>query len=290
MKNKIDKRIPRYGDLIMPTFTALKELGGSGKNSEILEQIIKDLEISDEVADIQHNGRVGKSELSYQADWARTYLRKFGIIENSARGVWSILPDYVSAENLDAQEIIDTIRKSIIEKSKADIAPENDDPVDDYVEFPDESKPWRLHLASVLQNMDPYGFERLSQRVLRECGFTQVEVTKKSGDGGIDGTGKLRINGIFSFNVAFQCKRYKGMVGAGEIRDFRGSLTTDIEKGVMITTGSFSKAAVEEASNPGKKQIDLIDGEEFMNKIAEYGIGVKPIITYEIDEDFFNKI
>lgn len=290
MKNKIDKRIPRYGDLIMPTFTALKELGGSGKNSEILEQIIKDLEISDEVADIQHNDRVGKSELSYQADWARTYLRKFGIIENSARGVWSILPDYVSAENLDAQEIIDTIRKSIIEKSKADIAPENDDPVDDYVEFPDESKPWRLHLASVLQNMDPYGFERLSQRVLRECGFTQVEVTKKSGDGGIDGTGKLRINGIFSFNVAFQCKRYKGMVGAGEIRDFRGSLTTDIEKGVMITTGSFSKAAVEEASNPGKKQIDLIDGEEFMNKIAEYGIGVKPIITYEIDEDFFNKI
>ncbi len=290
MKNKIDKRIPRYGDLIMPTFTALKELGGSGKNSEIFEQIIKDLEISDEVADIQHNGRVGKSELSYQADWARTYLRKFGIIENSARGVWSILPDYVSAENLDAQEIIDTIRKSIIEKSKAEIAPENDDPVDDYVEFPDESKPWRLHLASVLQNMDPYGFERLSQRVLRECGFTQVEVTKKSGDGGIDGTGKLRINGIFSFNVAFQCKRYKGMVGAGEIRDFRGSLTTDIEKGVMITTGSFSKAAVEEASNPGKKQIDLIDGEEFMNKIAEYGIGVKPIITYEIDEDFFNKI
>ena len=290
MKNKIDKRIPRYSDLIMPTFTALKELGGSGKNSEILEQIIKDLEISDEVADIQHNGKVGKSELSYQADWARTYLRKFGIIENSARGVWSILPDYVSAENLDVQEIIDTIRKSIIEKSKADIAPENDDPVDDYVEFPDESKPWRLHLASVLQNMDPYGFERLSQRVLRECGFTQVEVTKKSGDGGIDGTGKLRINGIFSFNVAFQCKRYKGMVGAGEIRDFRGSLTTDIEKGVMITTGSFSKAAVEEASNPGKKQIDLIDGEEFMNKIAEYGIGVKPIITYEIDEDFFNKI
>lgn len=73
--------------------------------------------------------------------------------------------------------------------------------------------------------MDPYGFERLAQRVLRECGFVQVEVTKykKSGDGGIDGTGKLKINGIFSFNVAFQCKRYKGTVSAGDIRDFRGS-------------------------------------------------------------------
>jgi restriction system protein len=294
MKEKIDKRIPRYGDLIMPTFTALKELGGSGKNSEILEQIIKDLNIPDEIADIQHKGKAEKTELSYQADWARTYLRIYGVLENSSRGVWAILPDYVSVEKLDAQEIIATVvrktrKKAMVVPPDKD-KPENDDPTDDDTEFPDESKPWREHLASVLQNMDPYGFERLAQRVLRECGFTQVEVTKKSGDGGIDGTGKLKINGIFSFNVAFQCKRYKGMVGAGEIRDFRGSLTTDIEKGVMITTGSFTKAAIEEASNPGKQQIDLIDGEEFMSKIAEYGIGVKPVITYEIDEDFFNKI
>ena len=117
-----------------------------------------------------------------------------------------------------------------------------------------------------------------------------TKVTKKSGDGGIDGTGKLKINGIFSFNVAFQCKRYSGSVGAPEIRDFRGSLTTDIEKGVLIITGTFSKQAIEEASNPGKKQIDLIDGEEFINKIAEYGIGVKQIISYEIDEEYFRKI
>ena len=103
--------------------------------------------------------------------------------------------------------------------------------------------------------------------LLRECGFSQVDVTKKSADGGIDGTGKLRINGIFSFNVAFQCKRYAGNVSAGDIRDFRGSLTTDIEKGVLITTGTFTKAAREEASNAGKQQIDLIDGEEFISKL-----------------------
>ena len=138
--------------------------------------------------------------------------------------------------------------------------------------------------------MDAYGFECLAQRVLRECGFTQVEVTKKSGDGGIDGTCKLKINGILSFNVAFQCKRYSGLVGSGAIRDFLGSLTTDIEKGVLITTGAFSKAAREEASNPGKQQIDLIDGEEFISKVAEFGIGVKEIKTYEIDEEFFSKL
>ena len=141
-----------------------------------------------------------------------------------------------------------------------------------------------------LQAIGRYGFERLAQRVLRECGFTQVEVTKKSGDGGIDGTGKLKINGIFSFNVAFQCKRYSGLVGAPVIRDFRGSLTTNIEKGVLITTGSFSKAAREEAASLGKQQIDLVDGEDFINMIAEYGIGVREVKTYEIDESFFQKI
>ncbi len=301
MRQKIDKRIPRYTQLIVPTFIALKKLGGSGKNDEILDQIILDMNIPDEVADIQHKGRTNKSELSYQADWARTYLRQYGVIENSARGVWSIRPDYVLVDSLDSKKIVDAVLEEN-RKRRDNIAPilpshtavedvpEDNDPSNDYAEYPDEIKPWREQLADVLQHMDPYAFERLSQRVLRECGFTQVEVTKKSGDGGIDGTGKLRINGIFSFNVAFQCKRYKGLVGASEIRDFRGSLTTDIEKGVMITTGSFSKAAKEEASNPGKQQIDLIDGEEFMNKIAEYGIGVKPITTYEIDVDFFKKI
>ena len=297
MRQKIDKRVPRKTQLLLPTFIALKKLGGSGKNNEILDQIILDMNISDEVVDIQHTGRTNKSALSYEADWARTYLKWGGVIENSARGVWSIRPNYISEDSLDLQKILDTVRAR--KGSKAHITStqpivedplEDDDPSNDYAEYPEEVKPWREQLADVLQNMDPYAFERLSQRVLRECGFSQVEVTKKSGDGGIDGTGKLRINGIFSFNVAFQCKRYKGLVGASEIRDFRGSLTTDIEKGVMITTGSFSKAAKEEASNPGKQQIDLIDGEEFMNKIAEYGIGAKPITTYEIDVEFFKKI
>ena len=294
-EQKIDKRIPRYTNLIQATFNALKTLGGSGTNGEILNQIIRDLNIPDEVADISHRGNPNKSELAYQADWARTYLNRYGVIENSARAVWSIRPNYISVENLDEKAIVATITKENRARrnnktSTIETGPDDDDPTNDYAEYPEELKPWRERLAEILQNMDPFGFERLTQRVLRECGFTQVEVTKKSGDGGIDGTGKLRINGVFSFNVAFQCKRYKGAVGAPDIRDFRGSLTTDIEKGVMITTGSFSKAAREEASNQGKQQIDLIDGEEFITKIAEFGIGVRPVTTYEIDEEFFEKI
>ena len=291
---------PTYTELIVPTYDALKQLGGSGTNNEIYERVSVDLNLSDEVLDEPHLGSLNQSEVEYQLAWARTYLKNYGIIVNSARSVWSITSEYASELTVSAKEIVAfTVQKNAKKREMAKSndksdgktdKPEDDSDSNDDVEFPDEVKPWRQQLANVLQNMDPYGFERLSQRLLRECGFTQVSVTKKSGDGGIDGTGKLKINGIVSFNVAFQCKRYKGLVSSGDIRDFRGSLTTDIEKGIFITTGSFSKAAKDEATTPGKKQIDLIDGEEFISKLAEYSIGVKEVKTYEIDEDFFAKI
>lgn len=294
-----EKRIAyTYKELIIPTYEALLELGGSGTNDEICAQVIKAMNLPDDVVDEPHLGNINQTELEYQLAWARTYLKNFGVIVNSGRSVWAIAPDYTAKVELNTKEIVAyTVNRNIqrrlnetVTTEVQDKEPNDADPSNDYEEYPDEIKPWKQKLSEILQNMDPYGFERLTQRLLRECGFSQVEVTKKSGDGGIDGTGKLKINGIFSFNVAFQCKRYKGAVSAGDIRDFRGSLTTDIEKGVLITTGTFTKAAKDEASNPGKQQIDLIDGEEFINKIAEYGIGVREVKTYEVDEKFFEKI
>ncbi len=297
MREKTDKRVPRYGDLIQPTFIALKNLGGSGSNDEILDKIIEILSLTNDIVDVPHKDSSSITELSYQAAWARTYLKKYGAIENSARSVWSIKPDFVQIDRVDPKQIISAIAREKVKNRRASrkALESDEDPIEtadqsEESSLPDEVKPWRTKLAEILQNMEPFGFERLAQRILRECGFTQVEVTKKSGDGGIDGTGKLKINGIFSFNVAFQCKRYSGQVGPGTIRDFRGSLTTDIEKAVMITTGVFTRAAIEEASNPGKQQIDLMDGEELITKIVEYGIGVKEVKSYEIDEEFFSKI
>ena len=153
-------------------------------------------------------------------------------------------------------------------------------------EVPEELELWRTSLAEMLHSMNPYAFERLAMLLLREGGFTQVRVTKKSGDGRIGGTGKLHINGIFSFNVAFQCKRYTGSVAAGDIRNFRGSLTTDIEKGICITTGSFTHAARKEALNAGKQQIDLFDGEEFIDKLIEYRLDVTEKTIYFVDKRF----
>ena len=275
--------VPNYGELIPVTYAALKALGGSGKNDEINKKAAEILGLPDDILEIPHLNSSSLSEVDYRLAWARTLLKKYGAIVNSARGVWSISPAFSNVAEVDGAAIDKTYHKSN--------APKRDIPADsDTEDIPEEVRPWRKKLYEVLLHMDPYAFERLAQRVLRECGFTQVEVTKKTGDGGIDGTGKLRINGIFSFNIAFQCKRYQGVVSSGDIRDFRGSLTTNIEKGVFITTGSFSKAAIEEASAPGKQQIDLIDGEDFITKLAEFGIGVKEVKDYDIDEEYFSKL
>lgn len=294
MAKKKKIKSPTQLELIEPTFTALHELGGSANINEIRDKVIEMLHLSDEVVDEKHYGNASQqTELEYQLAWARTRLKAYGAIINSKRGVWMITPAFSDREIVTREEITEFIKKTKLTgktETEATKIVNDDDPTNDNIGIPEELEPWRVELAETLHTMDPFAFERLSMLLLRECGFSQVSVTKKTGDGGIDGTGKLRINGIFSFNVAFQCKRFIGSVSAGDIRDFRGSLTTDIEKGVLITTGTFTKAAREEASNAGKQQIDLIDGEEFINKLIEYGLGVKEKTIYEVDKNFFEKV
>lgn len=290
------KRIksPTQIELIEPVFIALRSLGGSANISEIRDKVIEMLQLSDEIVDEPHKGSASQqTELEYQLAWARTRLKAFGAITNSQRGVWMITTKFSDKEKVSKSDVVEFIKTQRLASRTPTVAKalaEDEDPTNDNIEIPEELEPWRTELAETLHSMNPYAFERLSMLLLRECGFSQVSVTKKSGDGGIDGTGKLRINGIFSFNVAFQCKRFIGSVSAGDIRDFRGSLTTDIEKGVFITTGTFTKAAREEASNAGKQQIDLIDGEEFINKLIEYRLGVHEKIIYEVDKPFFEKV
>ncbi len=287
-KNKLE--LEYVERLIEPVFLVIKCLGGSATNAEIRDEIIETLRLSDEVVDEPHVGKAAQTELEYQLAWARTYLKNYGAIINTERGVWVITPAFADTVAVDGKEVIKTFLEKTGKSGGENGTTQDDDPSNDGVDPPEELEPWRIQIAEILHSMDPFAFERLSQLLLRECGFSQVTVTKKTGDGGIDGRGKLLINGIFSFNVAFQCKRFKGSVGAVEIRNFRGSLTTDREKGIFITTGSFTKAARDEASIAGKQQIDLIDGEEFINKLIEYRIGVKEKAVFEVDKEFFDKV
>ena len=152
------------------------------------------------------HGATGRTELEYRAAWARTYLRKSGFIENSERGIWALTPDGTQVETIDGRKIARDIAKQFQLERAGD---------SESVEAPEADQPqtaisWQDRLISVLQAMDPIAFERLCQRILRESGFIEVEVTKRSGDGGIDGHGTIRIGGLISFNVLFQSKRYKG--------------------------------------------------------------------------------
>ena len=266
-------KAPGYADLLLDTLKAIADHGGSASNEEIHEGVVARRKFPDDVVDELHPGSTVTTQLEYNLAWARTYLRKNGLVLRSKNGVWALTKSGAEASKKDSID-----KRAII---KGAVAAQKNEAEDNPLEI-EERRPWRDSLSEILHNMNPYAFEVLAQRLLRECGFLDVHVTKKSGDGGIDGTGKLRLNGIFSFNVA-----YKGQVGAGEIRDFRGSLDNNIEKGVLITTGVFSKAARDEASAPGKKQIDLMDGNDFMNKLAEYSIGLAPRTEYDIDEEYF---
>jgi restriction system protein len=150
----------------------------------------------------------------------------------------------------------------------------------------DAEEEWKQRLHKLLtQTLTAGAFERLVQRILRESGFTQVEVTGRSGDGGIDGKGIARIHGLLSFHVLFQCKRYRGSVGAGEIRDFRGAMVGRSDKGLFITTGTFTPAAVKEATRDGAPAIDLVDGKNLMEKLKELGLGVSTAMVEVISLD-----
>ena len=136
--------------------------------------------------------------------------------------------------------------------------------------------------------MPPSGFERLCQRLLREYGFQEVTVTGKSSDGGIDGVGVLQVNPFVSFKVLFQSKRYAGSVGAPVVRDFRGAMVGRTDKGIIITTGTFTAEAKREADRDGTSPIKLIDGDLLINLFEELELGLKPRTTYDIDINFFD--
>jgi restriction system protein len=265
-------KLPHSQQLMEPVLGALAVLGGSGSIDEIRDQIIASLKIPDTLANQPHRSNRGagsRTELDYRLAWAKTYLKQRGYVKNSARGVWSLGKN---ASKTGALTVKPNLGKA--------------QPVENQTD-------WQDQLATVLTDkLNPAAFERLVQRILRETGFAQVEVTGRTGDGGIDGKGVAKINGILSFHVVFQCKRYKGAVGAGEIRDFRGAMQGRADKGLFITTGYFTRDAIREATRDGAITIDLVDGEKLAEKLKELGLGVKIETTEKVivDPEWFSTL
>jgi len=280
--------LPTYDGLMNPLLQALRNLGGSGTIEEIYSKTVELTGLHEDVLSQLHDPeKSSQTEVGYRLAWARTYLKKFGLLENSSRGVWSLTEKAKSLKEIDSGEVVRFVRaldKQELPKKR---------PADETAREISEEDRWKDTLSAVLtQRLDPSAFERLVQRILRESGFIHVEVTGRSGDGGIDGKGIARIHGFMSFHVLFQCKRYKGSVSSSEIRDFRGAMVGRADKGLFITTGSFTPAAVKEATRDGAPPIDLVDGNELAEKLKELGLGVKTemVERISVDQSWFESL
>jgi len=284
---------PTRVNLIENTYIALKNCGSSATNEEIYNHVVKQMSLSDDVLNVTRSDGA-ETKLQYELRWARTYLKKANVINNSSRGIWSISPSHKNIEQIIGSDIVSHVR-GLATDSMQPVGNINADQVNninfEQEEQQDENEVWRSELLSVLQNMGWFAFERLCMRLLRECGFVQVEVTRQTRDRGIDGYGKIRLHGLVSINVAFQCKRQQAKVTSEDIVNLRGALTAKMEKGVFITTSSYTRDAVAEASDPAKPgQIDLIDGEELIDLLLEHELGVKLNSVYKVDREFYNTI
>lgn len=273
--------MPSYDELIIPTVDALIKLGGSGTIEEINNAVYELIKLSEDVIQVPHGEEGTINEVDYRLAWSRTYLKKFGLIENSSRGIWALLKPNIDTSKLDYTQIVKAVKEQSKDsqpkindskKSLGQIEQEIEEEVDNFED-------WKEELLNILYQISPSAFERLAQRLLRESGFFQVEVTGKVGDGGIDGKGIVRISGLLSFHVIFQCKRYKGSVTPSQIRDFRGAMQGRADKGLFITTGTFTRDAIKEATRDGAPPIDLIDGELLCDKLKELRLGVDTKLT-----------
>lgn len=287
------KTLPTFDQLLNPLIKALRALGGSGSIQEIYDKVVEVERLSEQVLSQPHGESGDQTEVAYRLAWARSYLKKFGLLENSKRGVWSLTAQAKDLDKVNPQEVVRAVRalsKKAGGKTVDQLAPP--ETPDQLLQEEAQEEAWKLKLNNILTKLEPAAFERLTQRMLRELGFIQVDVTGRSGDGGIDGRGIARINGVMSFHVLFQCKRYKGTVGPGEIRDFRGAMVGRADKGLFITTGVFTPAAVKEATRDGAPPIDLIDGEQFAEQLKELGLGVQKelIEIIKIDGKWFEGV
>ena len=278
----------QFAQYINPLLAVLKQLGGSARSAEARAAVAEHLNLPDPV--LEERLESGSSRFENQVGWARYYLVRGGYIDSSRRGVWALTEKGRQTDRLSEGEVADLVRGVIAEWGSRST---REDEVSDEgadVRPPDESTTdHRVRLLALLRDLPPSGFERLCQRLLREAGFEQVTVTGRSGDGGIDGIGILELNAFVSFKVLFQCKRYAGSVGPSVIRDFRGAMMGRADKGLVLTTGSFSTDAKREAVRDGVPPIELVDGDKLVELFEQLELGLSPRTTYDIDEVFFDE-
>jgi restriction system protein len=265
----------------------MRAKGGSATIEEMEDDVAARMGLSEELLSIPH-GNGPRTQFQYELAWVRTYLKKADAAENSERGVWSLTDRGEGLSQKQVEQIPSIVRNAESSKRKSRPPPIK---IDEINIEDDSGDDWSDQLLSELFLLKSDAFERLCQRLLRESGFTRVEVTGRSGDGGIDGIGILRVN-LVSFQVLFQCKKWKSGVGSKEVRDFRGAMIGRADKGLIITTGHFTADARKEATRDGAPAIDLVDGDALCQllKDVRLGLEVRQVEVVSVVKEFFKSI
>jgi restriction system protein len=272
----VDKQgIPTSPELMWPTLLALRALGGSGRIDEINEEVIHEQGITEEQLAFKRSDDHHLTLVEYRLAWSRTNLKNAGAIDNSSSGVWALTDggrNWTEEELNDHWQVWKTTygmdrrsHKVTASSEGASVDGQDSDELD---------SDWKVSLLDRLLEMEPSAFERLAQRLLREAGFRNVEVVGKTGDGGIDGVGVYQLS-LVSFPIYFQCKRYRGSVSSGAVRDFRGAMAGRGEKGLLITTGAFTRDARDEATRDGAPPVELVSGDNLCDLLKEYSLGTR---------------
>lgn len=283
---------PKFVQYFGPVVEALNSLDGSGRPSEVRNWIAQKLNIADTEQSALLKG--GGARFDNQVGWARFYLTHGGYLDSSQRGVWSLTEKGRQALGMtqaDALEIFRQVHKQFA-KSNGDKDIEAENTTDSLApsnSSSTEESSYRTELLKLLLSLPPAGFERLCKRLLREAGFEEVEVTGRSGDGGIDGWGRLQLNAFVSFKVLFQCKRYSNAVVPSQVRDFRGAMQGRADKGLILTTGTFTADAQKEALRDGVPPIELVNGDKLLDMFENLELGLKQRKTFDIDLEFFQE-
>ena len=286
-------RGPKFIQYFQPVIDGLRDLGSSARPREVYAWIAERHVVPKE--EIEGTTKGGQSKFENKVGWARFYLAKAGLIDTEQRGVW-VLTEKGRKANLSHDDAY-SLFKSIHDGFQRDDGEDGEAVSEKTVDEADASAPdektylnqdaIQEELVRILRGITDKGFEELCARLLRHIGFENLKVTGQTGDHGIDGEGFLLINRFVRIKVMFQCKRYAGTVQVKEIRDFRGAIQGRAERGIFLTTGTFTKSAREEAARENATAIELVDIDRLLELLIEESLGVRETKALTIDRDFF---
>lgn len=295
MKLMVKKKRTEFVKWFGPLLDALRDLGDSGRPREVSDKIAKNLHLPDSVLD--ETLKSGGSKFHNQVAWARQYLVWEGYLDASKHGTWKLTESGRNAQITEDEahkiflkwvEVNQNNRKN--KESTAKIENQISNIIDE-IPPEDTGTNENLRLIDVLRALSPLGFEKICRELLRESGFENVEITGGSADGGIDGFGTLEINPFVSFKVLFQCKRYKegNTISRAQVGDFRNAMIGRAEKGIIITTSTFSNAAIQEANRDGAPKVELVDGNMLVKMFEKVELGLNKRIVFDVDLAYFEK-